>query len=533
MSSKDVIKIIINITIGIFIGVFIANITCQNDTNHYSMMFNFTRFLTNATITNHNDRQIVKLKINQSNQINRTSEPIQTILKESSTCPKDKIKIKDPKLAADEELAYQILLEHYNLQCTDVNLPIYFGKIESAGFGNIISYQTIGIHYSIYHNVPYVYANKMPDNQWPGISPSDFMRPLSNCGHYFYKYQDNFTHIKNVDMSDSPNTMSAKLPQFRHRPIMWWYQQLADFWFRPWLIFKRLLNNPRDLKNILSTVVSNMSNYQVPFIQQMNTNSNSNSGIYLLGRQLYDLQSVYSNHLKIGIHVRRGDSCDAYNKCRPLCQSVFDYIDKLKQVQARINQNSVSPWYKKPLLVYISTDDTTAAIDIQTALKNDTSIIVIYLSLDRSRYISASAGVRIENAITNGSVSVTMLNDFVLEMSMLSQMDLFIGQFFSTFINTALLNSRATQWVSLDNALPCQRGGCPHDNTRDKSCQMWNDGTLQWSASINLCGDSCVPKTLTNIIRNSYDSSLNRHIFPDYCLIGFEDVWNGIGDCFY
>ena len=122
-----------------------------------------------------------------------------------------------------------------------------------------------------------------------------------------------------------------------------------------------------------------------------------------------------------------------------------------------------------------------------------------------------------------------MFEDFVSETEMLAHADVIIGQFYSSLVNYALFRSRAREYISIDRALPCVRGGCPSALSNPQfNCPQANN----WYPGV--CPRACRSVDCVPIILWDYLEAFQRQQFS--CQTRVEEpvcIGNKTSMCFF
>lgn len=321
-----------------------------------------------------------------------------------------------------------------------------------GGFGNIISWLLIPLHSALILNATFV-GSKVAFGGWHPLEEQDIF-VLSPCHHLFHTGTVHFPNQVEILANQGSSHQHTKHPLFRHRSLLWYYRELLKLFFTD-VVFDRFFdkygNHP--------SVRNRMALQTTPRVWR--------NWDHWKQENIDNVAIQYST--KIGIHIRRADSCfKNINAHRPPCQPTEVYVKHAVRYLEHLQKNAHHP------LFLLSSDDPTGLVfrEFHDLILNGTrdsprldpivkGIGTYYLDIDRSIYNPPHADIRIEHFVTGENNILSAWTDFLMELSMFSQADVIIAQFYSTFADIALLASpNIYQYSSVDGALPCARGGC-------------------------------------------------------------------------
>ena len=154
----------------------------------------------------------------------------------------------------------------------------------------------------------------------------------------------------------------------------------------------------------------------------------------------------------------------------------------------------------------MASDDENAVTEIKRLVDTDEArprdVVVTHLKVDRSVY-TPIGDLKIEHYPFKQPIKRRMLYDYLLDNIMLAQSHVLVGQFFSSLLDHALFSSEASEYISIDESLPCLRGGCTTPQAigaRDDinaECRIMKD----WSPAVcpRMCQSSnCISDTMWN-----------------------------------
>ena len=239
----------------------------------------------------------------------------------------------------DRELAREILrASQENQPCHPKSTPVAAAlDPTTSGFGNIILFELARIHQAVLQGRVYVVTRSKIET-WP-LSLVEMFR-ASSCQHLWETNPRSFRDVTYLESTKVGALFLTKHPQFYHRPLLWWLQQLADYSFQPAQALHPLFRSrPMDTLASLELMYSYADQYHVssPHTDMMNATRNDASewawhklSRYLphwetlqgssrdVGKQVADLSILYPPVNKtaatttrkiIGLHIRVGDSC--------------------------------------------------------------------------------------------------------------------------------------------------------------------------------------------------------------------------------
>eukprot|EP00697_Spironema_sp_BW2_P014759 gnl/Spiro4/5301_TR2691_c0_g1_i1.p1 gnl/Spiro4/5301_TR2691_c0_g1~~gnl/Spiro4/5301_TR2691_c0_g1_i1.p1 ORF type:complete len:473 (+),score=45.14 gnl/Spiro4/5301_TR2691_c0_g1_i1:28-1419(+) len=373
---------------------------------------------------------------------------------------------------SDEELALELVTKLHTTPCSAAT-PIAWSETFVAGFGHIVLWRILGFHRAILENRIFVFPDDFA--RW-GFSPRNAFA-ASSCQDLFEKNGNSFFTDAKFDGSGSNVNDYVKHPQFRHKPLLWWYQQLVNYFFRP------------DLSSVPQPYLASLFHSVLPSGQSL-----------LPSTPFVDLRKLFPAHRLIGVHIRHGDSCTTtdVNTYRPPCQSPTLYSTLILKYMT----HEFCSFGTSQFVVFVASDDQAAPEELKQDLVALTpaniSVTVTWLNIDRAKYRPVGK-LKIE-AFAREEHKMEMFYDFSIDLAIVAQADVLMGQGFSSFFNLALLRSHADQWGTVDHAVPCVRGGCVGPLAQDKTgnCEWFsNDYDLRASKLPPDCLDlqphTCVP----------------------------------------
>ena len=231
----------------------------------------------------------------------------------------------------EDRIAVRALLEELHFRPCSANTRISTsGDRVKGGFGNILVYVLAAYHQAVLYNATFVFDDTI--DHWP-VRMNEIVKSSSCQQHWQSTDSKTFRHVSkgNIDAH-----VVVRHSLFTHRPLLWWFQQLADFLFVP--------PKPKGLMTFIQTP---------------------------------DRSIMWTYRRWIGVHVRHGDSCTTVNvnHQRPPCASVKTYADAIFQYQQEYPQQSLG--------VLLATDDESVVDELQILIQ---PIPVFTMPIDRSIY---------------------------------------------------------------------------------------------------------------------------------------------------
>jgi hypothetical protein len=313
------------------------------------------------------------------------------------------------------------------------------------------------IHWLVLNDVQFVhYPNERPE-RWPLVTMARFIRE-SYCDGAIATRTDYDEKGVQSDIAFQPYALQFVVPKpFVHRGMIWWTQQLYHYVFRP--VLQDLFGNATIAKRVARSIFPLFleAKAKIPTAEDIQWCLLPGKQAFLeQAKRLINMRELYPERRLYGVHLRRGDSCLPANPTRPICQEIEEYVALVLQTIQLDN------YATKRVLIYVASDSGEAITTFETRIKErklmlDIDIAVVSLRLDRSIY-EVKKDEFIES-FSSAEDKLYMVADYYLEHFILAQMDILVGQYFSSFINFALFTSEARGYVTVDWALPSLRGG--------------------------------------------------------------------------
>jgi hypothetical protein len=287
------------------------------------------------------------------------------------------------------------------------------GARVKGGFGNILLYQLAFFHQAVLNDESFVFDDRM--EKWP-TSMHTLIRS-SSCQTLYMTSPHLFQHKRRGEIDGH---VVIRHHEFTHRPLIWWFQQLAHFLFLEQEQTSRVIVDVHDQPIVLVS------------------------------------DAKQNNKKWIAVHVRHGDSCTTtkINQQRPPCMPVAKYAVFIQQYMDDTFAHSQQHY---DYAVLLASDDETVHRELQYLV----DIPVYANKIDRSIYRPVG-DLKIEDFALEEQ-KIQMLDDFNADVQLLSSANVIIGQFYSSMLNLILFRGSMSEYIAVDHALPCVRGGCPSE----------------------------------------------------------------------
>mmetsp|Transcript_13481 Transcript_13481/g.24138 ORF Transcript_13481/g.24138 Transcript_13481/m.24138 type:complete len:649 (+) Transcript_13481:109-2055(+) len=286
---------------------------------------------------------------------------------------------------------------------------------------------------------------------------------------------------------------SSWIPEkFSHRPMLWWWQQLSTFVFKPSLSLLKKLHNLPVLK------ASPIYNPAPP---------SSALGF----SSLFDLQKLPRPW--VSLHLRHGDSC---SPDRPRCiGSAEDAFEIMRD--KNITHGTI----------FLATDSSSLVEEVKGLMRSRDSGFkgrVVSFNIDRGfyqKFFMKDLAYEEDGKLKKLLKRTTIGLEAVLDIALLSQGEIHVGSFYSNFIRLALNVAQRNplgKYVSFD-AEWCPYEICSLGWLTSVKCPLWEKHLCQWRPmekcnieaiprctqfAGTLCSDRCL---IFYIVKDGWDSA--------------------------